>query len=289
MPSLYRTGFEQVEFIIDCRGERVLAIAEFLFTDFPKIYQPVVTKRFYMTASEKEAFSLSDQDENKIIYQGESAYQLAYAMINEVIFHCIQNSRHYHALHAGAVFNHKQKRCFLLPGKSGSGKSTLTCWLVQNGFQYLTDELVFLDADGGLLPLTRPISLKVGPDHASWPLPSYNEDGIILDHNKGAMIAHRLLNPSFTAIKPEARPRLTDIIFPRFAPEEKPCLREISAAQASLYLLAAHVNARDHQQHGVPSIADISKKCRSFMLTYASFADLEQFFKILSHETLPPA
>ena len=100
-------------------------------------------------------------------------------------------------------------RCIIMPGQSGSGKSTLTCWLIRNGFQYLTDEIVFLDSAGEVLPLTGPISLKVGPSHASWLLAGGHGD--IICGDEGSMIPHRMLNPHFLPTEP----KVTDIIFPQ--------------------------------------------------------------------------
>jgi len=46
------------------------------------------------------------------------------------------------AIHAAAVSNGDS--CIVFPASSGSGKSTLTAALIASGFQYCTDELVFL-------------------------------------------------------------------------------------------------------------------------------------------------
>jgi hypothetical protein len=51
-------------------------------------------------------------------------------------------------LHSGAVVEPGTQRGVLFPGVSGSGKSTITLQLVANGWQYLTDDILYLnDAD----------------------------------------------------------------------------------------------------------------------------------------------
>ena len=54
-------------------------------------------------------------------------------------------------LHSGAVVNPQNQRGVLIAGPSGSGKSTLTLQLVANGWQYLTDDVLFLKPDDNAL------------------------------------------------------------------------------------------------------------------------------------------
>lgn len=267
--KLYNFSFAWQAFEIDCNNDEAYSLAEFLFQDFPKTTETLSTHKYsIITSSLESEFSLFEGDIQ--LYSGDSRYQLAYTLINEIIFHCINKNDSHHALHAGAIYH--GKRCILLPGKSGTGKSTLTSWMIMNGFQYLSDELVFIDADGKVLPLTRPISLKVGPSHQSWLLSDEN-DAIITDAS-GSMIPHRLLNPDF---EPK-QPIITDIIFPEFNSDIKPGLQEISPAKSSLYLLRSHVNARNLPEHGVSQLATIVRRCRSFILRYGCFDDLEYIF-----------
>lgn len=267
--KIYRTGFGDQTFEIDCNNDDAYNIAEFLFLDFPGSSNTQSVKQYDIISSGSVPM-LSLWDDDKRLFFGESRYQLAYILINEVIFHSINTNDSHHALHAGCVC--RDDRCFILPGQSGNGKSTLTSWLVMNGFQYLTDELVFLDSDARALPMTRPISLKVGPDHPSWLLTG--EYDYIITNDKGSMIPHRLLNTEFK----QQQPKVTDIIFPQFNSDAEPELKKISPAKASLYLLRSHVNARNLEGHGISEMASIVKQCRSYTLSYSCFDDLKQIF-----------
>lgn len=260
---VFARHFANLSFAVDCNNDDALSLARFLFQDFPKGCTGKTRKYDLISSGTRPMLSLWEDD--KRLYFGDCRYQLAYILINEVIFHCINAITDQHALHAGAVY--KNGRCLVLPGKSGSGKSTLTGWLVKNGFQYLTDELIFLDQKAQLTPLTRPISLKVGPDHQSWFLGHETADLIL--SQAGSMIPHRLLNPDFAP----ACPKMTDIVFPRFC-KAAPSLKEISPAKASLYLLQSHVNARSLPQHGISELAAMVKSCRCYSLSYGSFSDL---------------
>ncbi|WP_458774624.1 hypothetical protein [Desulforhopalus sp. 52FAK] len=274
-PRVYLIGFGDHTFEMRCNNDDAYGIAEFLFLDFPGSMAATSIKQYDIISSGPIPM-LSLWEGDKRLYFGTSRYQLAYILMNEVFFCCINTNTSHHALHAGAVY--RDNRCIILPGQSGNGKSTLCSWLIMNGFQYLTDELVFLDEDAQVLPITRPISLKVGPSHKSWLL-TEEHDGIITS-DSGSMIPHRLLNNNF---KPR-QPKASDIIFPQYAPDAQPGLKEISPAKSSLYLLRSHVNARNLQGHGVSEMASIVKKCRSFTLCYRSFDDLRDIFSQKSEQ-----
>jgi hypothetical protein len=270
---VYCTGFGVQPFDIGCNNADAYSIADYLFLDFPGATEAASTKEYDIVSSGPVPM-LSLWEGDKRLYFGASRYQLAYILMNEAIFHCINTNDSHHALHAGAVC--RGDKCIILPSQSGNGKSTLTSWLVMNDFQYLTDELVFLKSDAQVLPMTRPISLKVGPSHDSWLLQEGHKD--IITSEAGSMISHRLLNNSFEP----RQPKVTDIIFPQFEPSAEPGLQEITPAKSSLYLLRSHVNARNLQGHGVSEMASIVKQCRSFTLSYSSFDDLRQIFNSAS-------
>lgn len=267
--KVYSIQFGDQAFEILCNNEDAYSIAEFLFLDFPVNQKHPATLQYDIISSGPRPM-LSLWEGEKRIYFGTSRYELAYLLMNEIIYHCIKNNDSHHALHAGCVY--KDDRCILLPGKSGNGKSTLTSWLVKSGFQYLTDELVFLDSNAKILPMTRPISLKVGTDHDSWILSDHHDK--IITCATGSMIPHRLFNENFTP----KQPKLTDIIYPQFKSDTPSKLQEISPARSSLYLLSSHVNARNLKGHGVSDISSIIKQCRSFTLSYGSFDDLQKIF-----------
>lgn len=246
-------------------------IASFLFTDFPGSTSKRNPTLKYHLVSDGRQPMLSLWFGDRQLYSGVSRYQLAYILMNEVIFHCIDKNRQHHALHAGSV--KKGERCFIFPGKSGKGKSTLTAWLIANGFQYLTDELVFISNNCRVIPLTRPVSLKVNSSHVSWLLKKNHTDQIITDE-MGSMIPHRLLNPDFSAHEPFA----THILFPEYREGGELSLKEITPAKSSLYLLQSHVNARNLPGHGITELCNIVRKCRSYDFVYGSYDDLEAVF-----------
>lgn len=268
--TIYRTGFGRQAFEIDCNNEDAYRLADFLFVDLPGAEEADDTRRYHiLSVGIRPMLSLWDCD--KQLYFGASRYQLAYILMNEVIFHCIKTNTRHHALHAGAV--RRGDRCVILPGKSGNGKSTLTAWLVANGWQYLTDELVFLANDGSVSPWTRPINLKVNEKHKSWLLHG-TDSGSIVSADNGSMIPHRLINAAFSV----GHPRVTDIIYPEFREGVEGCFKEVSPAKCALYLMQSHVNARNLDGHGIADISSIVRRCRSYRLIYDNFAALDAIF-----------
>lgn len=61
-------------------------------------------------------------------------------------------------LHAGAVA--LDGRAALIVGQSGAGKTTATIGLARSGFDYLTDDVVLLDAEGNVRGSRKPVGLR---------------------------------------------------------------------------------------------------------------------------------
>jgi hypothetical protein len=266
----FYTGFGKQPFEIECNNNDAYQLASFLFADLLYSEAPTPPISFKLVSEEKQT-RLSLWTGGRRLYFGDSRYQLAYILMNEVIYHSIADNNQQHAIHAGAVW--KENQCIVLPGSSGKGKSTLTAWLVKHGYHYLTDELVFLSDNGQLTPFTRPVNLKVTSTHSSWMLEGDHQDQIISDKN-GSMIPHRLLNPHFTSLKPY----VTHILFPDFQEGTEMVCEKVSPARSSLYLMQSHVNARNLSGLGIPALSNIVRECTSYKLAYGSFQNLEMLF-----------
>ena len=92
---------------------------------------------------------------------GLSRGDLVSSLMDAVITAFISDVAQGVVLHAGAVA--RNGRAVLVAGASGAGKSSLICWLVEQGFDYLTDEIVLLQpADGTITPLPRATVVKPG-------------------------------------------------------------------------------------------------------------------------------
>jgi hypothetical protein len=221
-----------------------------------------------MAVGKSPLFSL--WQDNKQLYFGTSRYDLAYTLVNEIIFHCINNNTDGHAIHAAALGSN---RCggVLLPGKSGSGKSTLTARLVSSGSNYLTDELVLLTGkDNRIHPFTRPISIKAGSAAVLSTFLMYDQHNVIAGTN-GCMLPHRLLNAHHPAV-----PTVSLILFPRYSFGAATRLQSLSPAQACAGLLECFVNARNLPGHGIREMAKLTRSIPACRLTYSNFTGLNE-------------
>lgn len=82
---------------------------------------------------------------------------MIYHLTDRIVFHLANNAKDVHCLHAACVAVGEQ--AIVIPANSGSGKSNFTSWLVANGFAYLTDKLILIDAQRKLEGVSRPIQM----------------------------------------------------------------------------------------------------------------------------------
>ena len=264
---LYKTGFDTTSIEIECGDAVTFDLAAFLFSDLPGTCKTSTPFRLQIKSTgTPPIFSL--YKEQRELYRGSSLYNIAYSLMNEVIFSCIEDHSAHHALHAGCVS--KDDYCLLLPGSSGDGKSSLTAWLVTEGFSYLTDELVFLSSSGKAFPFTRPVNLKKKFEDIHWLELGEKQDSISDKH--GSMIPHRQLNPNFH----QATPTVTHIIFPHYQENTVAALKELSPGKSAFNLLQSFVNARNLENHGINSLSKIVRKCRSYELWYKNTVELPE-------------
>lgn len=90
-------------------------------------------------------------------------------------------------VHAGVVAG--PDGLVVVPGESGHGKTTLVAALVQQGWGYVSDEVLAVDrADGAISPFARPLSL--GSD--SWRVLGLDPDGAPGPDGEALVEVHRL-------------------------------------------------------------------------------------------------
>lgn len=101
----------------------------------------------------------------KFIYDGQSPFaplpvDHAFPLLEWAMNWCISTQAlQYLCLHAAVI--EKKGFAAIMPAPPGSGKSTLCAGLVSRGWRLLSDELTLISlADGLIVPLGRPISLK---------------------------------------------------------------------------------------------------------------------------------
>ncbi len=211
-----------------------------------------------------------------VLYEGDSA-AAADILLGKSCYHLADRSRDGLLFHAGGLG--RQGRGLLLPGTMGAGKTTLTTWLLGRGFDYLTDELVFIPhGTTTMQPFPRPLNLKrparpVFNNQLDFETPSPH----ILSAAATDLIHPTLFNPRTRLSEPPLRL----IIFPNYRPEANFEVRELSGAQAGLALMQCLINARNLPDHGFPEITRLARSTPAYKMTYSDFAQLEPQFDTL--------
>lgn len=95
---------------------------------------------------------------------GAAPVHLAVTSLRNLMFKHLLAQSDEVALHAACLARNDET--ILLCGAPGAGKSTLTLALLRNGFEYLGDDVTFIDEHGEVRALPFPLTLKEG----SWPI-----------------------------------------------------------------------------------------------------------------------
>ena len=253
----------------------VAALIDFLYQDAN--VDPEATPDVTLTIdADGEHLTLQQGEQN--LYRGSDESELATTLIQQTIYHLIDKNKDGMALHAAALS--KNGKGVILPGASGRGKTTLSTWLATKGYNYLTDEYVFIRENTNLIQaFSRPPNVKVKGIDA---LDSYfdvsaHEDQTI-QSSQVAMIPTRLLNPN----NKNEEAVVSLIVFPNYKESSEFELEKLSKARAGLTLMECLVNARNLNGHGFSEATRLVRDTPAYLLTYSSVDQLSgQFQEIL--------
>ncbi len=256
---------------IDAIGTDALSLVSFLFdavvpTDGPP---PHVTLR---VAAHGTVRSLHVDD---ILYcERESVGSLASTLLDQALFHLSDRSTGGLLLHAAAVC--RGTRTVLMPGTSGAGKSSLAAWLTSNGFDYLTDELVFIPWGSlDVVPFVRPLSLKAS---ARQTVGADVIDFVALGDASLTSPEVSLIQPAaFGSIGPASARELSAIVFPRFSLGAPLRVEPLSKADTGLELMSGLINARNLPGHGFPDVTRLARVIPGSLLEYGAFSQLREW------------
>ena len=258
---------QTVEIIYD--SPEAHAVIEFLYQYVQPDPQtpPYVQFRLLYDAPQFEFYRADE-----LLYQGDNRATLAGAMLGNMGYSLADKN-------VDGLFFHSaglswQGRGILLPGASGAGKTTLTAWLVSRGFQYLSDEFIFIAPNSHtMFPFTRPLNLK---------RPSRTVLKSVLDYeiyaNQILTDFHADLVPPtlLGCAEPGGTPPLELILFPNYDTQaDQFSWHELSKAQTGMQLLQTVINARNLPQHGFFQATRLAKTVPAIKLRYSSFDQLD--------------
>jgi len=255
---------------IDCRGDKAVEIVDFLYRDLPPCDGPEPHVALKLRV---------DPDLQKVIlrrgkavhYKGRSLAGLGAALLQHTLFHLADKSQGGLLLHAAAAA--WRGRCVLFPGKTQSGKSLLMSWLMTKGFEYLTDELVYLPFGAEeIQPFVRPLNIKASGRIALEPA--------VIDFE--ALAPHLLSGPGVTLVPRSALGQsgaihttpLTMIVLPSFRSDAPLRFEPLPRAQTGMGLMACLINARNLPDHGFPEVTRVARGVQGYRLEYGNFSQL---------------
>ena len=198
---------------------------------------------------------------------------LIYHLTDRIVFHIADKSINSYCLHAAAVSF--AERALLIPANSGSGKSSFTTWLVANGFDYLTDELILIDQDHQVSGVGRPIQIKSHGIEAVSSLIT-NPEMVFSGKLVSAVTVDALGGSSSACLSHQ----LTTIIFPKYDKDSGFQLSKLSSADAGMSLMGNYVNARNLEGHGFREMMAIIRNTPCYSLEYGGFDKLPEDFAV---------
>ena len=175
-------------------------------------------------------------------------------------------------LHAGTVAINGVGIVF--PAPSESGKTSLTMALTRRGYRYMSDEFAVIDSQTGELhPFPKPLSVKnisIFPDLARreniWVGPKTGERGVELDASAEVPVWY--VHPEDVSRNPTGDPvPVGFVIFPRYAPNEKPRIEPVTAGEAARKLIENSVNFHRFGGEGLRVVAQLAQAAQCFSLT----------------------
>lgn len=203
---------------------------------------------------------LSDDSSQTVTMPGD----LAYFLSDKIIHHFANLAEGGHCLHAACVA--KGDNALIIPANSGQGKSTLTCWLLANGFDYVTDELVFVDDHGVLQGVPRLLQIKPTGTGAVFPLMQDSDAMIPGAHASG--VPARAFGAS---VSDSSKLRLKAVLFPSYSADFDYCFEPVTRGEAAMQLMGTHVNARNLDAHGFRAMSQLAREVPGYKLEYGGF------------------
>ena len=253
--------------LVDCLGDAAVWLGDFLFGAMASATAAGAASGGILTVeSEAERGNIICRQGDSLFYLGESQGNAARKIMDRTITDLATDSRGGMLFHAAAVRYHGYVLIF--PGISGTGKSTLAAWLCRNGFEYLTDELVFVPLDGSALEtFQRPLNIKTRGLPVIRSFMNFEDQA----NNRivgglATLISQQLFNPGV----PEKDDRVR-IIFPSYAPSNSLAVEGLSRAKCTQSLIGNFVNARNLPAHGFPDVSRFSARAPGYVLSYPDF------------------
>jgi hypothetical protein len=175
-------------------------------------------------------------------------------------------------LHAAAL--ECAGRGLLCVAAAGCGKTTLTGWLLGQGYRYLTDELVAINAEGTMRGVARPLNVKASGLDLIRGFPWLTDD-LARARTSGQVT----LIPRSDAWLSELP--ISAIVFPRFSANTEFTVETLSVGRCAASLMSGLLNARNLPKHGLTRVTALARHLPAFALRYSRLTDVSSWLERL--------
>jgi HprK-related kinase A len=205
----------------------------------------------------------------------------AYPMLEWIMNWAVSHRAHSYVMIHAAVLE-KHGRAVILPAPSGSGKSTLCAALLGHGWRLLSDELMLLrPEDGMLVPVPRPVSLK---NASIGVIRAFRSDAVLsrlVDDTLKGTIAHvKAPRASVERAAEPARPGA--IVFPRYQAGAATSLTPIPRARAFMQLADNSFNYHLLGPRSFHAIGELIEAAPAYTFEYSSLPEAMALFERLA-------
>ncbi len=265
-------SFGNLSLTYSARGERAQRLLDFAFRH--QRCEPATHPLHHIELSEDPSGELVVLQDGQLESRNQSDATTVLRLIERATYHFADRCADGPVFH-GACISHAG-RATLLAGGSGSGKTCLTTFLLTQGLDYLTDELVFvsdLTSDPVCQGFARPLNVK---NSARALFPNLTQRPEALATPFGSLI----LPDSALALAPQPgmvvrQARLARIIFPPYRPGRPFEFSTLPKAKAVLLLMQNLINARNLPDHGFRLVSALCQSIPAYSLAYSSFDQID--------------
>lgn len=209
-------------------------------------------------------------------FNGDSAGDLLYQFTDRVMFHCADQTKDAHCLHAGAVV--KNGKAIVMPANSGDGKSSFVTWLVSKGFDYISDELVTVNDQLLVNGVPRPIQIKSKGKEVVLPL--LDNPKLIIAGSHSNSIPIQAIRDDNSLFNNRSQIELAAFVFPKYTEGGGLTWQASRSAESGLRVMSSHVNARNLVDFGFAQMMRVVRATPAFSLEYGGFQCLcDEFLK----------
>jgi hypothetical protein len=274
--KIRRIAFAGSVLDIEYRGKSAERVLTFLFRDLAQAEMPGASDPSahftYRLETDPESGVLRLYSGVELERECTSEADMALYLVGQVCYQLASFSTGGLVMHAALVGQNGQG--ILLPGATGKGKSTLTAWLLRCGYDYLTDELVFMpngEVQNGY-GLARPLNIKKVTCFLLNDLFRISSASLRMMSNASVdLIPHELFGNGNVFMQIP----ICVVIFPCFQAGCAFELRRLSKAQAGFELMQCLINARNLLEHGFPNVINLARSIPAYQMVYGDFTAVE--------------